>query len=72
MGFRVEDHFVEVERLRRRGQQVKVFEGLGKEEAGHRIGLFFSQDTLQLFLVATPGVQKFRRHMRPHVLDVRG
>jgi hypothetical protein len=72
MGFRVENHIIEVKRLRRREQQVIVFEGLGKEEAGNRIGFFFGQDTLQLFLVATPGVQKFRRHMRPHVLDVRG
>jgi hypothetical protein len=35
MSLGVEDNFIEVQCLWWRGQQVKVFESLGKEKAGH-------------------------------------
>ena len=47
MRFGVEDYFAEIERLGRSKQQVEVFEGLGKQEALHRVGFFFCDDALQ-------------------------
>ena len=47
MRFGVEDHFVEVQRIRRREEQIEVFESLGEEETLHRVGFFLCQNTFQ-------------------------
>src|SRR5690349_1829073 len=47
MRFGVEDHVIEVERVRWREEQVEVFESLREDEALHRVSLLFRHDALQ-------------------------
>src|SRR6185369_17660800 len=43
----IEDHPVEIERARRREEQIEVFKGLSEEKALHRVGLLLRLDILQ-------------------------
>src|SRR6185369_10677826 len=47
MRFGIEDYPVEVERARRREEEIEIFERLGEEKALHRVVLLFRLDILQ-------------------------
>ena len=47
MSFSVEDYAIEIKCPRWREQQIEIFEGLGKQEALHRIGFLFRDHALQ-------------------------
>src|SRR6185369_17153162 len=47
MRFCIEDHPIEVERARRREEEIEIFERLGEEKALHRVVLLFRLDILQ-------------------------
>jgi hypothetical protein len=46
MRFGVEDHPIEIDRARRREEQVEIFERLGEEKALNRIGFLHRLDSL--------------------------
>jgi hypothetical protein len=44
MGFRIENDVVEIQRARRREEQIEIFECLGQREALHFVALLFGDD----------------------------
>ena len=69
MSFRVEDHLVKVQRLRRCEEQIEIFESLGEEEAMHGIGFFFRHHAVQggVTLVGTAVLYEIALHHFPHL-----
>src|SRR6059058_4517582 len=45
--FSIEDNSVEIQSVRRSEEEIKVFEGLGQDEAFHFIALFFCDNVLE-------------------------
>jgi len=47
MGFRIENNVVEIQRARRREEQIKIFECLGQREALYLIALSLGDDIIE-------------------------
>jgi hypothetical protein len=47
MGFRIENNVVEIQRARRREEQIEIFECLGQCEALHYIALLFGDYVIE-------------------------